>query len=53
MMLEYFDNEKFSSKEIFSGGNKFSSDAANMVYSIAGRSMNSKINTTIEVIGLN
>jgi len=36
-----------------SGGNKFSSDAANSIYKIAGRSTNSKLNTTIEIIGLN
>ena len=36
-----------------SGGNKFSADAANSIYSIAGRSTNSKIDTTIEIIGLN
>ena len=36
-----------------SGGNKFSSHDANCITSIAGRSMNSKLNTTIEIIGLN
>ena len=36
-----------------SGGNKFSSDAANSIIQISGRSTNSKLNTTIEVIGLN
>jgi len=35
-----------------SGGNKFSSDASNSIFSISGRSTNSKLNTTIEVIGL-
>ena len=36
-----------------SGGNKFASQASNSIYQIAGRSTNSKLNTTIEVIGLN
>ena len=37
----------------FSGGNRFSSHDGNAITSIAGRSMNSKLNTTIEIIGLN
>ena len=36
-----------------SGGNKFSSNAANSIVTISGRSANSKFNTTIEIIGLN
>tara|TARA_R100000808_G_C2136109_1_gene144447 strand:+ start:215 stop:1741 length:1527 start_codon:yes stop_codon:yes gene_type:complete len=35
-----------------SGGNRFGSDSGNSITVIAGRSMNSKIDTTIEVIGL-
>ena len=36
-----------------SGGNKFSADASNSITAVSGRSTNSKLNTTIEVIGLN
>ena len=36
-----------------SGGNKFSSDDANCMTDISARSTNSKLNTTIEIIGLN
>ena len=36
-----------------SGGNKFSADDANSITEIAARSTSSKLNTTIEVIGLN
>ena len=36
----------------FSGGNRFSADDGNAITQINGRSMNSKLNTTIEIIGL-
>ena len=36
-----------------SGGNKFSSDACNSITSVEARRTNSKLNTTIELIGLN
>ena len=36
-----------------SGGNLFSSNDANSITSIAARSMNTKINTVVEIIGLN
>ena len=36
-----------------SGGNRYASTEANSIIAIAGRSTNSKINTTIEIIGLN
>ena len=36
-----------------SGGNNFDNSTANCIVEISGRSTNSKINTTIEVIGLN
>ena len=35
-----------------SGGNDFTASTANCIHSVAGRSVNSKINTVIEVIGL-
>ena len=35
-----------------SGGNRFSTDDGNSITSIQGRSCNSKIDTTIEIIGL-
>ena len=35
-----------------SGGNKFANTEGNSIFGIFGRSMNSKINTTIEVLGL-
>ncbi len=34
------------------GGNRFGTDAGNSIDSIKARSLNSKINTSIEVIGL-
>ena len=36
-----------------SGGNKYNQHTSNSIFSIQGRSTNSKLNTTIEVIGLN
>ena len=36
-----------------SGGNKFSSDDANSIVEISARSTNSKLNTSVEIIGLN
>ena len=36
-----------------SGGNKYNANTSNSIFSIQGRSTNSKLNTTIEVIGLN